>query len=214
MKIWKFIDVRVVTLGLVLTGCEMGGEDDLDESVRAGESVDVEADVESEKNKPDDESCKLNDVWEPNPSAEQATPIAWEDPDPSDGAVGIGISAYLCAGEDDWYRFDTDSIDYENPWLTVLALIEGAGPCGGNCGDPVIKEGPKHAMTIELYRADTMQLISSGTGDMGVIGFELRLDLEGTDLLIHVFSPTHNAKYSYDLFVSYADGPPGDTCEC
>jgi hypothetical protein len=200
----KLVGLQVVTLGLSLTGCEVGLEDEPSEGERG-----LEAD---QANEPQEKHCKVIDAWEPNPDAEQATAMAWDHVDPELEFVSGGGFAYLCAGEEDWYSFETESLDFEQPFVTVTALVEGADFCA--CQGQTFKDAAKRAITVELYRADTMALLFSSTDVDATIGFQLSGDQFSHDLLIRVFSPTPNAKYSYELSVSYNDGSPGDDCEC
>ena len=55
--------------------------------------------------------------------------------------TATSMMSYLCAGEDDWYVFDTDGIGFGEYWFYIRALIKDAGLCGEGCGDPVIRPG-------------------------------------------------------------------------
>lgn len=123
------------------------------------------------------------------------------------------VPAYLCRGEEDWYYFETENLEFDDPHLLMFAEINDANRCAAACGNPAVKPGPKYAMTVEVYRADTMQLLDSGTSDDG----EVLLGGPGDylhDLLIRVYSPTPKARYPYVLWILLADGPTGDDCEC
>jgi hypothetical protein len=158
------------------------------------------------------ESC--DDSWEPNPSADQASRIMWQSADEWTAQQHID-DASLCSGEDDWYHFDVQSLGYVEHYLYVRALIKDAGLCGLNCDEPVIPAGPQHAMTIEIYRADDVELLASLTDDDGVLVINgPGGDAYADDLLIHVFSPTPTAEYPYRLSVAIRNYDGEDECEC
>ncbi len=158
--------------------------------------------------------CELNDLYEPNPSAAEASMMTWQSATEW-SAYRIINDAYLCPGEGDWYHFDVDSLGYAEHFLYIRALIKDAGLCGLGCGDPVIPAGPQHAMTIEVYRAVDMQLLATLTQDDGVLALNGGGgDNFSNDLLIHVFSPTLDAEYPYRLTVEIRNYDGEDECEC
>ncbi|MFV8753140.1 hypothetical protein ACNOYE_21535 [Nannocystaceae bacterium ST9] len=161
-----------------------------------------------------DPDCELNDIWEPNPSADQPSMVTWQQVNPW-SAYRLMQDDYLCAGEEDWYHFDVASLNYAEHFLYIRALIKDAGLCGLSCDDPVIENGPQHAMTIEVYRADNMQLLMTSTQQDGVIS----LNGPGGDdyaheLLIRVYSQTAWAEYPYRLSVEIRNYDGEDECEC
>src|SRR5690606_25131669 len=98
--------------------------------------------------------CELNDLMEPNPGPDEATQVAWGAADMWSAYHAIS-DAYLCAGEDDWYRFDVAGLDYTTHFVYIRALVKDAGLCGAACDEPVLMPGPEHAITVEVYRGDT-----------------------------------------------------------
>lgn len=159
-------------------------------------------------------SCELNDGWEVNESAEQASEVAWTASDAWSSYRTLD-DGYLCAGEDDWYRFETDSLGYAEHYFYIRALIKDAGLCGASCGDPVIPQGPEHAMTIDVHRADTLELIGTSSSDTGVLWFNgPGGDAFAHDVLLHVYSTTPDAEYPYRLSVSIRNYDGEDECEC
>lgn len=158
-------------------------------------------------------NCELNDGWEPNPSAMQPYKVTWESSSEW-SAYRIIDDAYLCPGEGDWYHFDVDSLDYTEHFLYIRALVEDAGLCGADCDQPVIPAGPDYAMTVEVYRADSMHLLMSTSQDDGVLPLGGFGDDFSHELLIHVFSPNPKAEYSYRLSVEIRNYDGEDECEC
>lgn len=205
-------------LALMLVGCptgleEVGGQVELSGEEEGGEDEEVGGDDKDIK-APEVAACPVDDRWEPNPSANQPSAITWESAD--------GWTAYhqiddagLCAGEDDWYQYDVDSLGYMEHYLYIRALIEDAGLCGGDCGQPVLPAGPQHAMTVEVYRAHDMQLLTSDIQDDGVLVINGPGGEDyARDLLIHVYSETMLAEYSYRLSVEIRNYDGEDECEC
>jgi hypothetical protein len=191
----NFAEVQIVMLGLALTGCELGVEDEPSESERS-----VPADGGGE---PPPQRCRDIDDWEPNPSAAKATKMT------GDTQI-IEAPAYLCPGEEDWYLFETD-LGYAQPNFTVIVLVKNEDFC--QCQGPILSPGPEHALTVETYRADTMELLDTRTDDDGQIGFG-NIDVDyGHNVFVRVLSPT-KAEYPYRLSASIFDGPTGDDCEC
>jgi hypothetical protein len=158
-------------------------------------------------------NCQFKDPWEPNASAHQPSMVAWESADEWTAHHQID-DAGLCAGEDDWYHYEVESLGYVEHYLYIRALVENAGLCGADCGQPVLPAGPKYAMTVEVYRADNMQMLTSYTDDDGVLVINgPGGDAYAHDLLIHVFSHTL-AQYSYRLSVEVRNYDGEDECEC
>lgn len=120
----------------------------------------------------------------------------------------------LCAGEDDWYRFDVAGLNYSEHHLYVRGLVKDAGLCGASCGQPVIAPGPEHAMTIEVYRGDTLEPLTAQTADHGVLKFGGWGEEYSHGLLIRVYSPTATAAYPYRLTVEIRNYDGEDECEC
>lgn len=226
----KIIGAPLFTLGLALAGCVVveAGQDGQDGQ---DEPEDAETSTETTEEDTDDSGltsalmteettdtgladCEIQDHWEPNPSAEEPSMMTWDSAD--DWVAHRQIDELgLCEAEDDWYHFDVASLGYTEHYLYIRALIKDAGLCGADCGSPVIPAGPRHAMTIEVYRADTMQLLTSRTDDDGVMS----INGPGGDdyahqLLIHVFSPTLDAAYPYRLSVQVRNYDGEDECEC
>jgi hypothetical protein len=179
-----------------------------------GEPGDESGENETETTTGGAETPSCDDGWEPNPSAEQPSMVTWESAD--EWAAHHQIDdAVLCAGEHDWYRFDVQSLGYSEHYLYVRALIKDAGLCGEACDQPVIPAGPEHAMTIEVYREDDVELLATLTDDDGVLVLNgPGGDAYADDLLIHVFSPTGTAEYPYRLSVSIRNYDGEDECEC
>jgi hypothetical protein len=203
----RIIGVQPVILALMLGGCPS------DVFVELGEVEDDDREHDPYGLDPWIGNCKIKDPWEPNASAHQPRMMAWEWVDEWTANHQIE-DAGLCAGDDDWYHYEVQSLGYVEHYLYIRALVEDAGLCGEDCGQPVLPAGPKYAMTVEVYRADNMQMLTSDTDDDGV------LVINGPggeayehDLLIHVFSETH-AQYRYRLSVEIRNYDGEDECEC
>jgi hypothetical protein len=191
---------HVFGLALGLVGCDTDEESGKADEATPGEITEP--------------MCELVDAWEPNPSAKKPAMVSWQSVDEWVAHRQLD-EAYLCPGEGDWYYFDVESLGYEVHYLYVRALIEEAGLCGADCDQPVIPEGPEHAMTIEIHRADDLKLLSSTTQEDGVIAINgPGGDEYAHDLLIHVFSATPKAEYSYSLSVQIRNYDGEDECEC
>jgi hypothetical protein len=204
----KIIGLGVFTFTLVFAACETDSQDELGE----GESDESGMTIEGEIVPAD--ACEFHDGWEPNFSPEKPSMVPWQSFDEWTAYHRID-DAGLCAGEDDWYHVDVESLGYAEHYLYIRALIKDAGLCGADCGSPVIPAGPRHAMTVEVYRADTMELLTTRTQDDGV----LSINGPGGDpyahaLLIHVFSPTVDAAYPYRLSIEVRNYDGEDECEC
>lgn len=157
--------------------------------------------------------CPFEDPWEPNGAAEQPSLVAWQSADGWTAHCEIS-DAGLCAGEDDWYRYDVETLGYVEHYLYVRALVEDAGLCGTDCGQPELMPGPRYEMTVEIYRAYDMQLLTSSTDDDGVLAINGPGGEPYThDLLVHVFSETL-AEYPYRLSVEVRNYDGEDECEC
>jgi hypothetical protein len=193
--------MEAVVLAAALAGCP-SGLDELDDDIGQGDDDDQAI-----------EDCQLADRWEPNPSADQPSIVPWHSVDGWVAHSDID-DAGLCAGEDDWYYYDVDGLGYVEHYLYVRALIENAGLCGLDCGQPVLSAGPQYAMTVEVYRAHDMQLLTSGTQDDGVLAINgPGGEPYAHDLLVRVFSETV-AEYSYRLSVEIRNYDGEDECEC
>lgn len=235
----RILEAQPVMLALTLGGCpiglgelggqgELGAEEESDGDGEPDEDAEPSGDAEpsevaepsGDADEPDEDSgdlgignCHIHDPWEPNPSADRASMVPWESAD--------GFTAYhrindagLCAGEDDWYRYDVESLGHAEHYLYLRALVEDAGLCGEDCDQPVLVAGPEHAMTVEVYRAHDMQLLASDTKDGGVLMINgSGGEAYAHDLLIRVFSPTF-AEYHYRLSVEVRNYDGEDECEC
>ena len=70
-------------------------------------------------------------------------------------------------------------------------------------------------MTIDVHRADTMDLIGTSSSDDGVLWFNgAGGDAFAHDVLLHVYSATPDAEYPYRLQVSIRNYEGEDECEC
>jgi hypothetical protein len=204
----QIIGGQVLGLALALAGCENGDLDESDSQPSTSEEVPVENETAPELD------CELIDAWEPNFSPEKPSMVTWHHSDEWVAQRDIE-DAYLCASEDDWYHFDVEALGYEVHYLYVRALIEDAGLCGADCDQPVIPAGPEHAMTIEIYAAEDMQLLSTTTQEDGVLAINgPGGDAYAHQLLIRVFSPTPKAEYRYRLSVQVRNYDGEDECEC
>ena len=157
--------------------------------------------------------CDLNDPWGPNPSPDVAADVSWGAADPWSAFHAIS-DAYLCAGEDDWYRFDVAGLRYTTHFVYIRALVEDAGLCGAACDEPVLMPGPEHALTVEVYRGDTDALLTAQTDDDGVLMLGGFGDDYAHTLLIRVYSPTASAGFPYRLSVNIRNYEGEDECEC
>jgi hypothetical protein len=195
----------ILALMLMLAGCPIGLDERGGDEGLGGDDKDVQA--------PGIVACPVHDQWEPNPTGKQPSMIVWQSADAWTAYHRID-DAGLCAGEDDWYHYEVESLGYMEHYLYIRALIEDAGLCGGDCGQPVLPAGPQHAMTVEVYRAHDMQLLTSNTQDDGVLVINGPGGEEyARDLLIHVFSEAF-AEYSYRLSVEIRNYDGEDECEC
>jgi hypothetical protein len=195
----KFRALPLVMLGLIATGCEVGSEEPSE-----GERS-IPADDEGSE---PPERCANIDEWETNDSFKQAYHVMWDNegfyPDAS-------VSAYLCPSEEDWYYFETD-VGIEEQSFSLVLLVKNADHC--ECNGQTLPSGPENTVTIEAYRADTMELLTSRTSDHGNTGIlEERNEDYTHNVLIRVFSPT-KAEFPYNLIVSLFSGGAGDDCEC
>src|SRR5689334_11718767 len=194
----KFRALPLVMLGLIATGCEMGS-DDPSEGERS-----IPADDEGSG---PPERCRDIDEWEPNDSFKQAYHVEWEMIE----FRTAKLSAYLCPSEEDWYFFETD-LGLEEPSFSAGVLVKNAEHC--ECKGQILPSGPENTVTIEAYRADTMELLTSRTSDHGNVALiEERNDDYAHNVLIRVFSPT-KAEFPYTVGASFFSGGAGDDCEC
>jgi hypothetical protein len=218
----RIFETQPVILALMLAGCptgldELGGQGELGGEGEFDGDGEPDEDGEPDKDERALElwigNCHVHDSWEPNPTADQPSLVTW-------GWVD-GWTAYhqiddvgLCAGEDDWYRYDVENLGYVEHYLYIRALVENAGLCGSDCGQPELVPGPEHAMTIEVYRAYYMQLLTSATHNGGVLVINgPGGEAYAHDLLIRVFSHT-SAEYPYRLSVEIRNYDGEDECEC
>lgn len=207
----RILGAPPVALAVALVGCPSGMNELsslLEEYEELGDGAEQDEDAGQQV-----EACAFDDPWEPNPSAAQPSLVAWQS---VDGWVAHHLieDAGLCAGEDDWYHYDVESLGYVEHYLYIRGLIEDAGLCGWDCGQPVLSAGPQHAMTVEVYRAHDLQLLSSHTQDDGVLVINgPGGEPYARDLLIRVFSETL-AEYSYRLSVEIRNYDGEDECEC
>lgn len=158
-------------------------------------------------------ACPLNDLWEPNDDADGPTRVTWDSVDEWSAYHEVA-DAYLCPGEDDWYRFDVAGLGYTTHYLYVRALVKEAGLCGAACDEPVLPPGPEHTMTIEVYRGDTREPLTAQTADDGVLALGGFGDEYAGVLLIRVYSPEATAGYPYRLGVNVRNYEGEDECEC
>jgi hypothetical protein len=187
-------------------------DDESDEGESGGEPGDDETDETETTGGTGMSNCE--DEWEPNSPAEQASMMTWEAADEWSAYRDID-DAGLCPGDDDWYHFEVESLDYVEHYLYIRALVKDAGLCGPGCGEPAIPAGPQHAMTIEVYGAADGALLASETDDDGVLSINGPSgEAYSHNLLIHVFSPTLSAEYPYRLSVSIRNYDGEDECEC
>jgi hypothetical protein len=187
-------------------------DDESDEGESGGEPGDDGTDETETTGGTGMSSCE--DEWEPNSPAEQASMMTWQAADEWSAYRDID-DAGLCPGDDDWYHFEVESLDYVEHYLYIRALVKDAGLCGPGCGEPAIPAGPQHAMTVEVYRADDGALLASETDDDGVLSINGPSgEAYSHNLLIHVFSPTLSAEYPYRLSVSIRNYDGEDECEC
>jgi hypothetical protein len=196
------------------------GEQSADEPEESGEGEQSDGEPgehgggETESTGGETGEADCDDAWEPNPSADQPSMVIWQSAD--EWAANHQIDdAGLCAGEHDWYHFDVESLGFDEHYLYVRALVKDAGLCGASCDQPVIPAGPQHAMTVEIYRANDVQLLATQTDDDGVLVLNgPGGEAYARDVLIHVFSPTVGAEYPYRLLVSMRNYDGEDECEC
>lgn len=199
---------RGLALTLVLAACDLLPDDDADPQQTTGATT-----SETTAAATTGDALCMNDAWEPNNDADDAASIIWSWADNWQAYHEIE-GAHLCPGEDDWYRFDVAGLNYSEHYLYVRGLVKGAGLCGAGCGEPVIPPGPEHAMTIEVYRGDTLEPLTAQTADHGVLALGGWGEEYSHSLLIRVYSPTATAAYPYRLTVDMRNYDGEDECEC
>lgn len=156
--------------------------------------------------------CAGNDSWEPNDVPEGATMIAWDSV--SEYAAYFDIDAFLCPGESDWYRAAVDPLDYRFYGLFVDGFVEGSSWCGQGCGDPSLPDAPENTMGVEVYDAQTLQLLNEQVVENGRINIGGAGPAYANDLLIRVHGPSPTVSYDYRLVVEIRGYDGEDECEC
>lgn len=193
--------LRHVVISSALAACDLASRDGDDPGTSAAASTTGAA------------ACPLNDAWEPNDDPDDPTDVAWSRVSEWSAYHEVA-DAYLCPGEDDWYRFDVADLGYAVHYLYVRALVKDAGLCGAACGEPVLAPGPGNAMAIEVYRADTHEPLTAQTADGGVLALGGYGDDYAGTLLVRVHSDTATAEYPYRLSVELRNYEGEDECEC
>ena len=156
--------------------------------------------------------CVGNDNWEPNDLPESATSIAWGSV--SQYAAYFDIDAFLCQGESDWYYASVEPLDYRFYGLFIDAFVEGASWCGKGCGDPSLPDAPENTMGVDVYDAQTLQLLTEQVVENGRINIGGAGPEYAKDLLIRVHGPSPVASYPYRLVVEIRGYDGEDECEC
>jgi hypothetical protein len=122
-----------------------------------------------------------------------------------------GFVAVLGPGEENWHYVETEKHSFEDPCMLLFAEMSDASRSRAAGIDPAVNSGPACSMIVEVYRADTMELLDSESSDSG----EVVLGGSGDflhDLLIRVTSPMAHTAYSYALRVLVLGGPYVDEC--
>ncbi len=155
--------------------------------------------------------CTENDAWESNDLPENASVVEWEDI--FNVSVEVTIDACLWSDEDDWYHVSVDTLEYDVYVLQVDVVIPGTSWCPG-CSGLELPDAPENAVTVEVFDAETLQLLVTQTVQDGRINVGGAGDAFSSNLLIHVFGPTPAATYSYELTVEIHGFMGEDECEC
>lgn len=123
--------------------------------------------------------------------------------------------AFLCGGEDDWYRFPASSAGFTTLFFAVRAEARGADHCGPRCENLVLPDAPENSITIEVFDETQTILFASQSDLDGTLRFDVRLDdVEYTgDFLIHVTGAAE-ATYPYTLHLWAQPEDGEDECEC
>jgi hypothetical protein len=106
------------------------------------------------------------------------------------------------------------SLTFDYYALFVDGIVQGSSWCGMGCGDPWLPAGPENSMAIEVYDAQSMQLLTQGSAQNGRVDINAAGDAYSHDLLIHVFGPTPAATYPYALTIEIRGYDGEDECEC
>ena len=162
--------------------------------------------------------CDENDEWEDNDLPETAALFEWNG-GPYGGVSKDIPDAFLCAEEDDWYRFNISDVEFifddgEYYNLHLDAIVEGSSWCGENCEQPFLPADPQNTISVEVLDAETLELLDSSVNDQGRIDLEGYGDAYSHDLLVHVFGPTAEATFSYRLSFELRPYDGEDECEC
>ena len=198
------------------TGSDSGSESDSSESSSDSEESSAETDSEEsgseefgETGMPD---CADNDAWENNDLPENASDTPWDNTSEDDAHVHI--DAHLCPGESDWYRLPVIDLEFDYYALHLDGIAVGSSWCGPDCGEPWLPEAAENGMTVEVYDAETLELLKAHTSESGrtyIYGYG---DDYSDDLLIHLVGPTVEATYDYDLYLNLRGYDGEDECEC
>jgi hypothetical protein len=162
--------------------------------------------------------CRI-DGYEPNNEPEQAAVLAWDEQQRGRNRndARVVVDARLCAAEHDWYAVAIADLGYREVRLAVDGLVAGASWCGhiAGCEGESLTSAPGHTLAVEIYDAEAMVLLTAAVATDGRIDLDLEGPEYGKDLLLHVYSPTRAASFTYELHIAVRDYEGGaPDCEC
>lgn len=204
--------MRFAYLGLIVlsSACMAPGRDG-PQDLGGIDDIDTDGD-------PDREQCST-DVQEPNQRPMTATSLRWHEVSATDDGqddATLMVDAFLCSGDDDWYRVPVAELGFDFHVIRIDGLVRGASWCGqfDGCDGEVLPSAPENTLAVEVYDADSMVLLAADLATNG------RVDVDGwgpnfsRDLLIHVHGPSRAASYDYELHVAIRSYDGEDDCEC
>jgi hypothetical protein len=169
-------------------------------------------------------SCgDLPDSLEPNDTA-AAAPIVQPGPiyvSPPSILAGWSMIACLSGDNEDWYKIASSQIDWEGDGggegihMQIRFFARNTGYCEGVaiCSGEQLPDAPETTVSVELYNAATMQLLSSGTSAFGVVRVNGGGRIFAQDFLVRVHGPPE-ALYDYGLSITLTTIDGEDECEC
>lgn len=166
----------------------------------------------------------LVDNLEPNDTAGTArvAPPDTINNDPNSTYGDWIIMACVRGTNEDWYRIEAsqvtfeDSVDFEGEAAIRLRFrAKNAGLCPDvdGCDDVRLPDGPENTVTVEVYRASTMELLTSQTSTFGFLRIDGYNEYFVEDLLVRVAGPAQ-ALYDYRMTIYMDTTHSEDECEC
>ena len=132
------------------------------------------------------------------------------------------VDACLGSANQDWYRITASQLMFEvdpafqgTAGMRLEAILPGTGICRGRegCGQELLPLVPENTVNVDVYRASTMELVTTRRDEGGVVLIEAISEAFADDLLVNVSGPPE-ALYSYRLTVYIHTGGSEDECEC